>query len=223
MGDWDGHMPDISYPNGEYMLCFVIEGMSSLFGGAYTGSLQFNPPSWMTIAQEGSCAGEIYDTFQIGATSNSPTGASHDGFLIGVIGAIQMTGYTGFRFPAYGFGGPAFNYHVALFRRGNMATNEHTYLVNLNQASGTGSGGNKCLNSNFPSACQSFGFVYPCNDLLVSEKLEWNDPPASCTTGPDTACYWSNIVYERSGGLGWNEGLLAGSTAGVDVGHHIGH
>ena len=104
-----------------------------------------------------------------------------------------------------------------------MATNDHTYLVNLNQASGTGSGGNKCLNDVLPNACQSFGFVYPCNDLLVTEKLEWNDPPGSCTTGPDTDCYWSNIVYERSAGLGWNAGVLAGTGNQVTLSTNMGY
>ena len=209
-GDWDGHMPDISYPNGEYLLCVVVEGTASLFGGPYTGSLIFNPPEWMTIGAQGSCAGEIYDTFQIGTPNNSPTGDNKDGFFSVVIGAISMTNYEGFQWPAYGFGGPAFSYHIAIFRRGNMATNDHTYLVNLNEASGSGSGAGKCLNGG--SNCQSFAFIYPCNDLMVTETLRWNDPPGSCTTGPDTSCYWSNIVHQRGSGGGWNQGLLSASS-----------
>lgn len=55
-GGWAGHMPDISQ-TGEFMLCWVVEGTRSLFGGAYSGS--YTP---MGFSYNTECFGELVDT-----------------------------------------------------------------------------------------------------------------------------------------------------------------
>ena len=202
MGDWDRHMPDVSYPNGEYLLCWVIEDIGNVLGGEYGGV--YNPPEWMTIGVPGSCASELYDTYD--PVTLNPLGRPKDGYIHTLLGAISMTNYQPYSWPALGFSGPSFSYHLALFRRGDMATNDHEYLVNINRASQTGSGSSECLDGS--DNCMRFGFIFGCNDFLSTEKLQWNDPPASCTTGPETDCYWSNVVIERSGAGGWGSSHL---------------
>ena len=215
MNDWDGHMPDISAL--DYILCVVIEDVDNLFGGPYTGT-QFVVPSFIAPVvghTGGKCAAELHDEFDIITKGFT---RPKDGYFSTYIGAVSSRNYDPFSFGmATGFGGATLRYHVALFQKGAAGTNSdaYTWVVNINQASGTGSGSNNaCANSD--NNCMSLSWLVACNDMIVVETWKWFDPPSSCTTGPTTSCYWSNNIYQRAGmgtGVGWGNAILgAGST-----------
>ncbi len=208
LGDWDGHMPDIS-PTGSHVLCLVVEDVDNLFGGPYTGT-QFTVPPFMTVSvTAGSCIAELHDEFNI---LTKAFDRPKDGYFQTYVGAISSRNFDPYSFgTATGFGGATLRYHVALFERGAAGTDSdaYTYVVNINQASQTGAGSNNvCGNSD--NYCMSWSWMVPCNDMITVETWTWNDPAGSCTTGPTTSCYWASTVYDRAtmGATSWGASIL---------------
>jgi len=207
LGDWDGHMPDIS-SSGNYVLCLVVEDLDSLFGGPYTGTA-FTAPPFMTVGLAGSCVAELHDDFNV---LTKAFDRPKDGFFQTYVGAVSSRNYDPYSFgTATGFGGATLRYHVALFEKGAAGTDSssYTHKVNINQASQTGAGaGSSCANGD--TYCMSWSWMVPCNDMITVETFTWADPESSCATGPTTNCFWENTEYDRAnmGSSTWGAGIL---------------
>ena len=89
-------------------------------------------------------------------------------------------------------------------------------MVNINTASQTGSGNVSCYNGT--SYCLTFEFQSSCNDLISLDRMVWNDPDASCATGPETDCYWANVVISRPEELSFAMGFGAAAARTAHMG-----
>ena len=173
---------------GLYVLCFVIEDVDNLFGGPYTGT-QFTVPDFIAPVvghTGGKCAAELHDDFnfitrQFHECCGRILSHLHWRSVLAQLRAIlvrprdRLWGRDATVSPGALCQGPA-----------GTDSDSYTYLLNIQQASQTGSGsGNACANSD--NYCQSFSWLVACNDMIVVETFTWGDPDASCTTDVTTS------------------------------------
>ena len=60
-----------------------------------------------------------------------------------------------------------------------------------------------------PSLADKFSFIWPCADIFILHRYKWADPDASCTTGPETPCYWANTMHTIATAMGPWHGPMA--------------